>query len=327
MEPLEYQATVCEGCNDSGEITRSLSIWHGESQAEKDWYLIHRAHLHTALKDLATAEHGEGKPAKLFLGSRLVNLDPEAGEIELSTGEKFTGDLIVGADGVHSWSRTYVDPDARPFAAGKSCFRWLNPFSQLQGEELTKAYSELTGHIVEWAAPDRRMIYYPCANHTISNFAGFVPMDEVSGLSTGWTGAGSKPALLKAFETFGPGPQKILEQAPEEDLKLWTLLDMKPLDKWYKGRLTLLGDAAHPFMPFMGQGGAMAIEDAATLAALLRPGTASRDVPERLKMYQECRQDRANRIQEFTRKNGRDMGNVDLPRPSCKESPKQDEVS
>lgn len=70
----------------------------------------------------------------------------------------------------------------------------------------------------------------------------------------------------------------------------------------------------------------MAIEDAAALAALLRPGTASRDIPERLKMYQECRQDRANRIQEFTRKNGRDLDNVDLPRPSRKQSPTQDQA-
>lgn len=75
-----------------------------------------------------------------------------------------------------------------------------------------------------------------------------------------------------------------------------------------------------------GQGGAMAIEDAAAFAALLEPGTVSCDVPEKLRMYQECRQERADRIQEFTRKNGRDLDNVDLPRPSRKKSPTQDQV-
>lgn len=70
----------------------------------------------------------------------------------------------------------------------------------------------------------------------------------------------------------------------------------------------------------------MAIEDAAAFAALLEPGTVSCDVPEKLRMYQECRQERADRIQEFTRKNGRDLDNVDLPRPSRKKSPTQDQV-
>jgi 2-polyprenyl-6-methoxyphenol hydroxylase-like FAD-dependent oxidoreductase len=115
----------------------------------------------------------------------------------------------------------------------------------------------------------------------------------------------------------------ILDQAEPESLKLWTLLDMDQLPTWTNDKLALLGDAAHPLLPRklntlslaqdtdelldQGQGGAAAIEDAISLSAVLPFGTRPADVPERLRLYEEIRYERAHAIQQFTRLAGRDL--------------------
>ena len=130
---------------------------------------------------------------------------------------------------------------------------------------------------------------------------------------------------MKAYESHGAASRKLLSSAPE-DVSLWVLYDMPALRTWVKGRLALLGDAAHPFLPCkttpsahqksaliffdllldLGQGGAMAIKDAASLACLFPSGTPATEVPERLKLYDSIRRERAHFIQNETRKNGKE---------------------
>jgi acetoacetate decarboxylase len=112
-------------------------------------------------------------------------------------------------------------------------------------------------------------------------------------------------------------------------LKVWTLLDMDRISAWHKGRLVLLGDAAHPFLPHQGQGGGIAIEDAASLCALLPLGTTADDIPERLALYEKVRDERAHKVQTLTRIAGADLNDTSRgkfnskPSPPCPQLPMQ----
>lgn len=126
--------------------------------------------------------------------------------------------------------------------------------------------------------------------------------------TAGWQQTGSKDRMLTIYQGFNEAVRTIIEKA--EDPKVWKLLDMDKLPTFVHERLALLGDAAHPFLPHQGQGGGQAIEDAVALGALLPLGTTRHDIPERLTLYNECRYERAHKIQDFTRTAGKDAGEL-----------------
>lgn len=113
--------------------------------------------------------------------------------------------------------------------------------------------------------------------------------------------------MLDIFKDFGPSVHAILKKADEHNLKAWNLLDMEKMPHFAHKRLAVLGDAAHPFLPYLGQGGGQAIEDAISLATMFPLGTPSSAVPERLQLYEHCRYERANSVQEKTRLVGKDQ--------------------
>lgn len=108
--------------------------------------------------------------------------------------------------------------------------------------------------------------------------------------------------------TSPPELVALLDKADTETLKIWELLDMEKLPTWVNDKLAVLGDAAHPFLPHQGQGAGAAIEDAAALAVVLPPNTPPEDIPERLRLYEKFRYERAHNIQNFSRLAGRDIG-------------------
>ncbi|KAF4155541.1 hypothetical protein CNMCM8927_008603 [Aspergillus lentulus] len=300
----------------TGDLVYSRDLTGVIKTSGTEWNLVHRAKLHSELTRIATSGEGLGSPAKLFLDCKLADLNVHEPSLKLATGEIFRGDLIIGADGIHSWTRSFVAPGHKPFPYGKGCFRWLGPYDELASDPETERYAG-TGLLNEWAGSDRRVIYYPFCDHTMANYAGFVPAHEAGTTTHSWDNAASKEVLLKCFESFGPSVRSILSKASANKLKFWPLMDMHSLPTWTQGFVVLIGDAAHPFLPFMAQGGAMAIEDGASLGALLPLGTAKSDILNRLSLYEECRRGRVEHIQEFTRRNGRDPDGSRGPRPSC----------
>ena len=126
-----------------------------------------------------------------------------------------------------------------------------------------------------------------------------------------WNSGVNKAKLLQVYETFSPALVALLDKADAETLKVWELMDMDVLPSWTCDRLALLGDAAHPFLPHQGQGAGIAMEDAASLAVVLPKNTQSTDIAERLQLYESFRYTRANRIQEYSRVAGRDIGQDD----------------
>ncbi|KAL0258459.1 hypothetical protein SLS55_005952 [Diplodia seriata] len=130
-----------------------------------------------------------------------------------------------------------------------------------------------------------------------------------------WQASANKGKLIEHFAGFSAPVMRMLDKAPADDVMLWDLLDMEVLPTFVKDRAVLIGDAAHPFLPYMGQGAAQAVEDAAALGACLPAGTPAAEVPQRLRVWEQCRKERADWVQEVTRVRGRD--------PNGKQGPPQ----
>ncbi|KAF2724111.1 FAD/NAD(P)-binding domain-containing protein [Polychaeton citri CBS 116435] len=239
------------------------------------WMLIHRAQLHTGLKELALSDQGAGNPVHLHTGSRIASVGAETVTVHFENGTSTQGDVILGADGVHSLTRKAIAGDTlQPFDSGKSAFRMLVPRDVLLADPQTAGYN------------------------TMMNLAGIHPSElspATNNEGSNWHFQAGKDNLLTFFDSFGPGAQ----------LKLWRLLDMDKMDSFVKGRLAVLGDAAHPFLPYQTQGGAQAVEDAMYIAAVLPQGTTPAEITERLELYNRCRYERLHMVQLVTRLAGK----------------------
>ncbi|KAF5002126.1 hypothetical protein FGRMN_609 [Fusarium graminum] len=311
--PETFGANPVEGITEytgTGEIKFDMNLKGPLSIWQNPWVLSHRVRLHEELKRLATSSEGAGTPAILKTSSPVVDVDPVTATVKFEDGTTVTGDLVLGADGVSSITREIVaGPDIKPFGSGKSAFRFMVPLDAVRNNEITKVFTERTGYMTMWMGDDRRLIMYPCSNNTVMNFVAIHPSSLSAGANKGcgWGRGGSKELLLEVYRDFEPRVRELLSLVVVEELKLWTLLDMDRIPTWHKDRLVLLGDAAHPFLPHQGQGGGIAIEDAASLAALLPLGTTVEDIPKRLALYEKVRDERAHTVQEFTRQAGEDL--------------------
>ncbi|RJE22461.1 FAD binding domain protein [Aspergillus sclerotialis] len=288
----------------------------GKWQAE--WYLAHRVDLHNHLKQRAK------ETATLHTGCKIVSVNIKTGppSVALDDGRVFVGDILLGADGLRSCIRREIAPASpAPYVVDKSCFRWLLPTSDLKKATATAESVREPGVFVEWAAGDRRLVAYPCSDNRMFNMVAFLPTADAGIPGGGWQATGDKTALVHAFSEFPSGVRALAEQAGD-DLKVWELYEMESLPTWVTGHCALLGDAAHPFQPCksalsaayemptnvvdLGQGAAMAIEDAVSLATLLPRNTKTDDIPARLLLYEKARRPRVEMILGYTRLNGRD---------------------
>ncbi|KJR86272.1 salicylate hydroxylase [Sporothrix schenckii 1099-18] len=323
IQPTSFGANPLEGIAEydgAGNLKMDINLRGAGGMWQHPWVLSHRVSLHNELKRVATAEAGDGPPAVLKVGSRVVSVDPETATVTLEDGTTVSGDLVLGADGVSSVTRSCIGGDTiKPFPSGGSAFRFLVPRQKVLDNPSTAhlgARPERDGYMTMWYGRDRRLVMYPCVNNTVLNFVGLHPSALTSTDSNSkstWSGEGSKTALLDVYKEFGPAVHDLLSLVDSADLKLWTLLDMDQLPSWTTGKLALLGDAAHPFLPHQGQGGGMAIEDAASLVALLRAGTPRSELPGRLALYQDIRMYRAHKVQADTRQAGADIVDGQTP--------------
>lgn len=135
------------------------------------------------------------------------------------------------------------------------------------------------------------------------NFVAMHPEEETEASTEEWDQNASKEALLACYKSYPEDVQALISKVTPEGIKLWNLLDHDELgrENWVHGKVALLGDAAHGFLPHQGQGGAQAIEDSAAIGALFPLGTRPGDIEQRLKLYVQARYDRATLVQDFTR--------------------------
>ncbi|KAJ5137087.1 hypothetical protein N7448_005641 [Penicillium atrosanguineum] len=280
------------------ELKKAAGMWRHLQR----WLLVHRAHFHEGLKAFAQAP-GRGHPAILHTATKVTDIDPHAATVTLEDGTVITGDVLIGADGVHSLTRTKLPVNHSPFSSGKNAFRFLITRQQALDDPDTNSVAQDFGAVDMWDSSDRRVVIYPCDNNNLLNFVCIHP-DSMTTIDAGGDSYNQqigKDTLLEVFKDFSPQVKKLLEKADPATLKLWPLLDMETLPEWVHGKLAVLGDAAHPFLPYRASGGAMAIEDAVSLAVMLPRGVEKGDVEERLKVYQIARHGRATTIQQMTR--------------------------
>jgi salicylate hydroxylase len=150
-----------------------------------------------------------------------------------------------------------------------------------------------------WAGPSKHFLVFPVRRGTMVNYVGFVPADEE--MKESWSAPGDPEVLRREFEGWDPRIGKVLKEV--DKTFRWALYDREPLPTWSKGRLTLLGDAAHPMLPHLGQGANQAIEDGMALAIILSQ-VDSAAVPEALRAYERLRRERVAEVQLGARLNG-----------------------
>jgi salicylate hydroxylase len=210
--------------------------------------------------------------------------------VSFDNGVSVGADVVVAADGIHSGLQRYVVEPTDPVFSGVVAYRGLIPAARLP---------EWPQGLVTWGGDGKHLIAYPVRAGQLINYVGFVPADEQ--MLESWSAPGDPATLAAAFADWTPEARRLLSRV-ETTLK-WGLYDREPLSRWTHGRLTLLGDAAHPMLPHMGQGANQAIEDALALAILLR-GVGAADAPAALMRYQTLRRDHTARVQQNARVNG-----------------------
>ena len=218
--------------------------------------MLHRGDLHGMLADAVR----EKKPHAIHLGKRCVALaQTNAGaQVRFEDGETVDAALVIGADGIHSKVRECLFGADRPQFTGVVAWRGLVPF-----ERLPPGVSRTSG--TNWLGPHGHVLHYPVRRGELLNFVGMVERDDWQ--SEGWNLRGSIEELANDFRGWHADVQTIIENldAPYK----WALLVRPPMPRWSVSRVTLLGDACHPTLPFLGQGAVMALEDGYVLATCL----------------------------------------------------------
>ncbi|KAJ7601866.1 FAD/NAD(P)-binding domain-containing protein [Mycena polygramma] len=251
---------------------------------------VHRSDLYEELKRLATAD-GEGSPAKLRLGAKVTACDPEEGTIKLDNGEVVRADLVLGADGIHSIVRTHIiSAVEKPFDSGWSCFRTIFepkvPLWELPGLQWSSSGVTGSRSVLATEGKFRMFLFYPIRNGTLVNFVGFFSDPEDTGA---WTPTASREELLSHFADFHPKFLRVLDLPTHSEILKWKLRVLPALPTWIRGR-----DAAHATLPMLGQGAAMAVEEAGSLGCFFPAGTRREDVAARLEAYQDTRKYRGD---------------------------------
>ena len=269
---------------ETGEETSRLPM---SSAAEKKYgapqLTIHRADLLAALR----AELGD---KALHLGRAVSDLalGERSASLTFEDGGALDFDLVVGADGIHSVVREALWGEDAPRYTGMVSYRGTFSSEKANGLPDTDAFTKWWGEI-----PEKQIVTFPLTlGREIFVFA-TLPQDNWT--EEGWTLPGDPDDLRQAYRNFHPDAQKLLGALDKVTRSALHVRD--PMPEWAKGHVTLLGDAAHPMVPFMAQGACMAIEDAVVLSRALE-GCSKEGINAALRVYETERKPRTARVQE-----------------------------
>ena len=174
--------------------------------------------------------------------------------VTLENGERVDGRALIGCDGMWSSIRERIVGDGKPRVSGHIAYRAV-----LKREDVPKDLWR--PDVVLWAGPRTHFVHYPLRRGELYNLVAVFHSDHYE---EGWNAEGSKDLLWKHYQGQRPEVLRLLERI--ETWRLWVLCDREPVKNWSKGRVTLLGDAAHPMLQYLAQGACMATEDAVVLA-------------------------------------------------------------
>jgi salicylate hydroxylase len=235
-----------------------------------------------------------GLPADVVhTGHRAVGFtqDDKAARVRFDNGIVAEADIVVGCDGIHSELRPHVFPPSDPVFSGTVAYRGLVPHAAVP--HWPKDAWQM------WLGRGKHFLVFPVRAGELVNYVGFVPADAQ--MKESWTAQGDPDELRVDFAGWDPRIEGLL--AHVQTTFKWALYDREPLPVWTKGRLTLLGDAAHPMLPHLGQGANQSIEDGMALATILSR-TDRESAPAALVAYEKLRRERVAGVQRGARENG-----------------------
>jgi salicylate hydroxylase/6-hydroxynicotinate 3-monooxygenase len=271
----------------TGEV--KFDMVFGEAAEQKfgaPYLLAHRGDLHAALAGAVPDEC-------LRLGHKLVGLDETIDGVRLTfaNGTTAVADAAIGADGVHSVVKNILFGASPLNFTGRIAYRTTFPSALLNGhtiDDCTKWWGEDRHIVIYYVKPDRSEVYFVTSQ------------PEPDFRIESWSAKGDVKELRSAFEGFDRQVENVLAACP--DVHKWALVDRDSLDRWTDGNVTLLGDACHPMTPYMAQGAAMAMEDAAVLSRCLE-GVERDGIANAFGRFEASRKQRTTRVQQTSRTN------------------------
>jgi len=271
----------------SGEMTRELPM--PESLYDAPYLCMHRADLHDALASAVPAQI-------VHLNKKLAGLEQKGGRVTLRfvDGSSATADAVIGADGVHSTVRDIVVGPDEPIHKGRIAYRAVFPARLMGSFDIGRSRTK-------WWGRDRHIvIYYTKRDRSEVYFVTSVPEPGEWITKESWSAKGDVKELRAAYADFHQDVRNVLDACP--DCHKWAILEREPLPRWSDGNVVLLGDAAHPMTPYMAQGAATSIEDAAVLARCLADVEGD-DIGDAFKRYEAHRKPRTSVVQAISSAN------------------------
>lgn len=282
------EQVVCEAAGKEVRLWNTGQTWKlfdlGQDSIDRfgaPYWLVHRGELHRILMEAVLAL----KPDAIHLNSPVSGFSQTDSRVRLNIagGGQAEGCVLIGADGVHSVLRNQMFGGAKPAFTGLMAWRGLAPMERLD-DDLRRPVG------TNWIGPGGHIVTYPIRAGRSLNFVGLVENQDWTRES--WTEAGTIEECMADFEGWHPKIHSII-RALDTPYR-WALISREPLATWSQGRVSLLGDACHPTLPFLAQGAIMAIEDGVVLARCL--DRLGHDPVAALKTYEGLRHARTTAI-------------------------------
>ena len=260
-------------------LTTDSNGWNG-------MYGMHRA-------DLLDIFAGVIPPSAIRTGHRCIGFeqDARAAYVKFENGNEAEADLVITCDGIHSTLQKYVVEPSPPEYSGSRAYRGL-----IEAKMLPNWRKQ--AHQI-WMGDGKHFMVFPIRRGELLNYVGFVPTSTETAES--WSAIGDRDELAASFQGWDRPVVELLDNV--ETCFWWGLYDRRPLATWSKGRLLLLGDAAHAMLPHLGQGANQGIEDGVALAIFLE-GRSVNQIPDLLRRYEKFRRERTDLVQAEARRNG-----------------------
>jgi 2-polyprenyl-6-methoxyphenol hydroxylase-like FAD-dependent oxidoreductase len=267
------------------EVTRIPVLGAFREKFTYPYAVIHRADLHRVLLD--ACRHSD--LIQLNASQKVVAVDERSDRVVVrtETGESYEGSGLIGADGLWSTIRQIIVGDGKPVVAGHVTYRAVLPTTEMPAD--LRWWS-----MVIWAGEKVHLVQYPVRGGELFNL---VAVFHSARYEEGWDSFGDPAELNERFAKTCEPVRTLLGKI--ESWRMWVLCDRPPIRNWSRGRLTLLGDAAHPMLQYLAQGACMAIEDSVCLANKVeeQPG----DLAAAFRAYQQARYLRTGRVQIMAR--------------------------
>ena len=297
---------------ETGEMIVPLE--RGEKMLEKYGayqFQAHRADVHNVLIDELKLHNSN----TIYTDHELIDLNEKNNSVELvfSNNETHEVDFVIGADGNRSVVRKIILGDDDPQFAGYVAWRGLVPVELLGEDDFDECGSSA------FIAPGRVFARYLVRNAELYNYVAFLATDQWA--EEGWAIPSTVDIVMDIFSDYNQQVKNIIAATPANELFKWGIFAREPVSKWSTKNITLLGDAAHPLEPFMGQGASLAIEDGVVLGRIIKDSDSSDEIVSR---YESARIERAHFVTEHSKRAGARFTGID-PEKYTKEEHKNEE--